>query len=61
MLPHKSQDGGAGAAVVLGLWSIPLQGRDGGAGHAVTCLFSRLEESCLVPAGFLTAHVLQET
>ena len=29
--------------------------------HRTTCLFNRLEESSLVPAGFLTAQFLQET
>ena len=34
---------------------------DGEAKQISTCLFTRLEESSLVPAGFLTAQFLQKT
>ena len=39
-----------------------LWGRgDGGAAVQATCLFTRIEESSLVPAEFLTAQYLQKT
>ena len=33
----------------------------GGAGEGETCLFTRLEQSSLVPVGFLTAQFLKKT